>query len=109
MDIAWLQDSKDLLNDHAALKTRWNEDGVLYFRQVLDLKLINWAEQKFREALAGEDLIDPNVDDLVWSGNAPKTRRPCDAIGTEVWHKFAELPLLNQLAGVVLGDDPMWI
>lgn len=109
MDIAPLTDSNDIIDDSDALRARWDRDGVLYFSKVLDRSLVKWAEGKFRDALIGEDLIDPSREDLVWTGNAPKTRRPCDAIGTEVWHEYAKLPLLNRLMRIVLDDEPVWI
>lgn len=109
MKITELRDSTALLNDRDALKERWQEDGVLFLRDVLPKDLLAWAQSKFRKALADEDLIDPAVDDLVWTGNPPKTRRPCDAIGTEVWHEFAKLPLLNDLMRIALDDEPVWI
>lgn len=109
MKIAPLIDSNDIINDNEALRARWERDGVLYFRKALDPSLVKWAESKFRDALIGEDLVDPSREDLVWTGNPPKTRRPCDAIGTEVWHEYAKLPLLNRLMRMVLNDEPVWI
>lgn len=109
MDIKPLTDSTALLRDALALKRRWDQDGVLFLRGVLPPALLNWAQTRFRSALASEDLIDPSVDNLIWTGNTPKTRRPCDALGTEVWQEFARLPLLNDLMRIILGDEPVWI
>jgi hypothetical protein len=109
MEIETLTDSTALLGDSAAVKRRWDEEGVLFFRGVIDAGLIRWAEAKFRKALADEELIDPSVDQLIWTGKAPKARRPCDALGTEVWPEFVKLPLLNDLMRIVFQDEPIWI
>ncbi len=109
IEVAPLTDSTSLLGNAKALKRRWDEDGVLFLRGVVDPRLIAEAESRFRGALADENLIDPEVDKLVWTGEAPKTRRPCDAIGTELWHEFVELPLLNDLMRTLFDDEPVWI
>jgi hypothetical protein len=109
MEIEALTDSTALLGNSSALKRRWDEEGVLFFRKVIDPDLIRWAESKFRQALANEELIDPSVEQLIWTGKSPKTRRPCDSLGTEVWHKFVKVPLLNDLTRIVLQDEPVWI
>lgn len=109
MDIQPLTDSTDLLGDAQALKERWERDGVLFLRGVVDPDLVKWAEGKFREVLVGDGLIEPDVEPLVWTGVKPKAFRPCDALGTQVWHEFIKLPLLNDLMRTVLADEPVWI
>lgn len=109
MNIKPLTDSTDLLGDDAALKQRWEEDGVLFLRGVINPKLTAWAESKFREVLASEGLIDPAVDKLIWTGKKPSAFRPCDVLGTEVWHEFVKLPLLNRLMRIAFDDEPQWI
>lgn len=109
LHVAQLQDSSDILANRRLVRERWEKDGVLFFRNVIPAALVSWAEGLFREKLANEDLIDPALDRLVWTGKQPVSRRPCDAIGTEIWHKFAELPVLNDLAHIALDDDPLWI
>ena len=54
-----LDDNTSLIGNSAALRERWNDDGVLFLRGVMDLELIGWARDKYRAALAGEGLIDP--------------------------------------------------
>ena len=109
MDIETLTDSTGLLGHPSALKHRWDEDGVLFLRGVIDPGLVSWAEARFRRVLADEALIDPSVDPLIWTGKAPRMNRPCDALGTEVWREFARLPLLNDLMRIVIQDEPIWI
>src|ERR1700757_3840473 len=109
INIPLLTDSTPLIGNGPALRARWEEDGVLFFRNVIDLELIAWAREKFRAALAAEELIDPAIEEPVWTGKPPKTRRPCDAIGTEAWHKFVKLPKLVSLMRDIFDGEPVWI
>lgn len=107
--IEQLCDSTPLIGNPQAIRERWKKDGVLFFRGVMDPELIGWAREKYRAALAAEGLIDSVVEAPVWTGEAPKTRRPCDAVGTTVWHEIVKQPLLNAILGEIFNAKPMWI
>ena len=103
-----LSDITPLIGNPAALRQRFEEDGVLYLRGVIDPTLMGWAEEKYREALAGEGLIDPAVEAPKWTGKTTDTWRPCDAIGTTVWHEVVKQPRLNAILRDVFDADPVW-
>jgi hypothetical protein len=109
IDVQLLTDSTGLIGDADALRARFNEDGVLYLKGVIDPELMDWAHEKYRGALANEGLIDLANPSPIWTGKKTETWRPCDALGTEVWHKVIELPLLNQIMHDVFDSDPVWI
>ncbi|MET0239036.1 MAG: phytanoyl-CoA dioxygenase family protein [Sphingobium sp.] len=109
IDVLPLTDSSALIGDGPALRARWEEDGVLFLRGVMDPELIGWAREKYREALVAEKLIDPALEEPLWTGEAPQTRRPCDAIGTTVWHEVVRQPLLNSIMRDIFDADPRWI
>jgi hypothetical protein len=104
-----LTDSTSLIGDAEALRQRYNEDGVLYLRGVIDPALISWAEEKYRGALAAEGLIDPADTTPVWTGKTTKTWRPCDALGTSVWHEIVKQPELNVIMRDIFNAEPVWI
>lgn len=104
-----LTDSTPLLGDGKALRERWDEDGTLYFRGVIDRDLMAWAEQHYREALAAEELIDLAVEAPVWTGKASDTWRPCDAIGTTVWHEVVKQEGLNAILHELFQADAAWL
>lgn len=104
-----LTDSTSLIGKPEALRRRYHEDGVLFLRGVIDPELLAWAQQKYRAALADEGLIDLANEAPVWTGKATKTWRPCDALGTTVWHEVVKQPLLNQIMHDVFDDRPVWI
>jgi hypothetical protein len=108
LDLVPLTDSTPLIGNPEALRQRFEEDGVLYLRGVIDPKLMGWAQGKYREALADEGLIDPAVEAPKWTGKTTKTWRPCDAIGTTVWHEVVKQPQLNAVLRDVFDADPVW-
>jgi ectoine hydroxylase-related dioxygenase (phytanoyl-CoA dioxygenase family) len=109
IDIEPLTDSSALIGDAGALRRVYREEGVVFLRCVMDPELIAWAREHFRDALACEGLIDPAVEAPIWTGRKTQTWRPCDAIGTKVWHQVVKQPLLNQVMRDIFDDDPVWI
>ncbi len=107
--IAPLTDSTPLIGDGAGLRRRFEEDGVLFLRGVIDPAQMRDAETQYRAALAAEGLIDPAREAPVWTGKKSDTWRPCDAIGTAVWHEVVKQPLLNRVMRDIFGADPVWI
>ncbi len=109
MHIAELTDSTALIGDGPALRQRMAEDGYVFLRGVIDRDLLAWGEGLYREALAAEELIDLSVERPVWTGRKSDTWRPCDAIGTQFWHKVVAQPRLNAIMRDIFDADPVWI
>lgn len=109
IDVAPLKDSTPLIGDAQALRDRYNDEGVLYLRGVIDPEVIAWAQEKYRGALIDEGLIDPANEAPVWTGKKSSAWRPCDILGTSVWHKVIQQPLLNQVMRDIFDADPVWI
>jgi len=109
IEVTPLTDSTSLIGNPEALKQRYEDEGVLFMRGVMDPELIGWAHQKYREALAAEELIDPAIEAPVWTGRKTDTWRPCDAIGTTVWHEVVKQPELNSILRTVFETEPVWI
>lgn len=107
--IAELEDSTALIGDPEALQARWGRDGYLFLRGIIDPVLIAQSRERFREALAAEGLIDPAVEAPVWTGAAPKTRRPCDVIGKTVFDNVIAQPRFRSLLADLLGEAPVWL
>jgi Phytanoyl-CoA dioxygenase (PhyH) len=107
--VAQLTDSTPLIGDAAALRQRYDDDGVLYLRGVIDPELMHWAEQKYRAALVAEGLIELANEAPLWTGKATKLWRPCDVLGTTVWHEVVKQPLLNSIMRDIFDAQPIWI
>jgi hypothetical protein len=109
IDVTPLTDSTPLIGDGDALRARWEEDGTLYFHNVIDPKLMAWAEEHYRQALADEGLIDLANEAPVWTGKKSDTWRPCDSIGTKVWHEVIKQPVLNDILREIFQSDISWL
>lgn len=109
IEVSPLTDSTSLIGDGPAIRERWEKDGYIFVRGILDPELVAWARGKYREALATEDLIDPAVEAPIWTGSEPKTRRPCDALGPQVWTEIVKQPRLNDVLREVFGGEPVWL
>lgn len=107
--IPLLKDSTPLLGNGDALRERWEEDGTLFFHGVVDPKLMAWAEQHYRKALADEELIDLANEAPIWTGKKSDTWRPCDAIGTTVWHEVIKQPVLNDILRELFQAEAAWL
>jgi hypothetical protein len=109
IDVPLLKDSTPLLGDDEALRHRWDEDGVLFFHGIMDPAKMAWAEQHYRAALAEEGLIDLDVEAPIWTGKVSTTWRPCDSIGTKVWHEIVKEPRLVAILRTLFGAEPAWL
>lgn len=109
INVALLVDSTPLIGNAAALRQRYNEDGVLYLRGVIDPTLMSWAQEKYRGALAAEGLIDLANEAPVWTERTTKTWRPCDVLGTTVWHEVVKQPALKAIMRDIFDAEPVWI
>lgn len=109
ISVAPLTDSTPLIGDGDALRSRWEEDGTLFFHNVIDPELMTWAEGFYRKALADEGLIDLANEAPIWTGKKSDTWRPCDSIGTTVWHEVIKLPVLNGILREIFQADATWL
>jgi hypothetical protein len=109
IEVPQLEDSSDLIGNPEALRQRYLDDGVLYMRGVIDPALITWAQGKYRDALIDQGLLDASSDAPVWTGKKTDAWRPCDVLGTSVWHEVVKTPLLNEIMYAIFDADPVWI
>ena len=109
ISVAQLTDSTSLIGNAEALRRRYEEDGALYLKGVMDPKLIGWAQEQYRGALAAEGLIDLAHEAPVWTGKTTQIWRPCDVLGTKVWHEVIKQPELNAILRDVFDAEPVWI
>jgi ectoine hydroxylase-related dioxygenase (phytanoyl-CoA dioxygenase family) len=108
--------ANDLLYDRAKLDAQYEEDGFLYFSQILDLQPVLTAKRKMFSVLRKHGLIKANEDDAIWTG------RPTDGIGTylsadfydelnelRLWQEFVAAPAIAAFFEQVLGESPIYI
>jgi hypothetical protein len=109
IEVPHLKDSTPLLGDDGALRARWEDEGCLYFRDIMDPGLMAWAEGFYREELAREGLIDLANEAPILVAQPTNTWRPCDRIGTKVWHEIIKEPKLVGILRTLFGAEPAWL
>ena len=60
--------SNSLLDDRTALQKRWDDDGYLFFRDVLDHEPLERMRALLVEHLAGHGFVERNDRDVRWTG-----------------------------------------
>ncbi|MBV1688225.1 phytanoyl-CoA dioxygenase family protein [Novosphingobium sp. G106] len=109
IEVAEFKDSTPLLGDDEALRQRWDDDGCLYFRGIMDPKLMAWGEGLYREELAKEGLIDLANPAPVLIAEPTDTWRPCDRIGTQFWKEVVKEPKLVAILRTLFQAEPTWL
>jgi hypothetical protein len=108
-EISELRDSGDLRGDGPAVRQRFEEDGYVFFRDVVNRDIVKRGYELFKRPLVAEGLLQADACETKWTGSAPKTRRPCDIIGRAIWPEIAADPLLNEHMQEILGEAPIWL
>jgi ectoine hydroxylase-related dioxygenase (phytanoyl-CoA dioxygenase family) len=109
-----LTESNDLLADAAALRRRYDEDGYLFLRGVLDPELVLATRAAYFE-LFDPSYLAPGTSarDGVFSGTLPAAigahgtaTHPAHAfVRGSAWRRLVEDPSLRLVAETVLGGD----
>ncbi len=97
-NFGWLRESNDVLEDAAAVRRRFEDDGYVFLRDVIDREVVLGARRELLEKLSSADQVDLGrpLMEAVWSG---RTRRDKTTVAN-----FAEdLRSGDALGGVV--DD----
>lgn len=108
-NIPELTDSSDIAADPKKLKQRFDKDGYIFVRNMLDEELIEWARTQYCEKLAEDDLVEPGDTSAKWTGAQKRREEPCDTLGTTVWSEIVAQESLNYLSKAVLQEDLVWI
>jgi len=105
-----LRDSNGLLGDDDALDARWEEEGYLFFRGVLDEAAMTEARRKIMAVLAEQGLVEPDAEEPVWTGKKPEGKGPGERLSQlRIWEEFVATPAVDAFFEQVLGDRPRWI
>lgn len=105
-----LQDSKHLLDDHDALEAFYEENGYLFFRQVLDPKSVSEARDAMLAIAADEfGLVEKGDLDGKWTGKAyppGSEEKPCFA---GISKRLISYPANQQVIAKILGETPSMV
>lgn len=110
-DVEPLHTANDCLDDPARLKARWDEDGYLFFRGVLDQDAVARAQAGCVKALVDMGVVDPGATEPVWNGRSldgfpfkiPALER------SRIWQDFVAAPPIKDFVARVLGEEAYFL
>jgi Phytanoyl-CoA dioxygenase (PhyH) len=109
MEFKLLPESNVLLSDPQALNDRWERDGVLFFRDVINPAAVARVRDEYLKGLASQDLIAQTDGHPSWTGRTPPVRNPLRDLDDQVWRSLVQDPSFDGLVRSVLGDAPCWL
>ena len=109
ISIGELPDSAPLLHDHEALRARWEQDGVLYFRNVIDQDAIAAVRSEYLARLKELGVVAPESAQPVWSGLNRLDGSLAKPISDDVWRGLVTSPSFDAVVSNFLGEEPHWV
>lgn len=102
-------DSTPLLSDRGKLRERWEADGYLYFRGVIDTAAIAAVRNEYLAKLKDVGLVAEGESEPVWSGLDHLDSSLATPISDEVWRKLVADPSFDSLVRRFAGVSPSWL
>ncbi len=104
-----LPDSAPLLGDPVKLRERWEADGVLYFKNVIDQQAIATMRSEYLARLKDVGVVAANDSQPVWTGLNRLEGRLARPIGDSVWQRLVAHPSFDAVVSGFLGEKPAWV
>ena len=99
------------VDDPATLNKMWEEDGYLFFRDVLDKDAIAEVTQTYVKALVGLGVVDAGGTEPLWNGantdNFPFKIEEIEK--SKIWERFIRHPSVQAFAARIFQDEPHWL
>lgn len=106
-----LRDSKPDIDDLATLNHRYENEGYLYFRRLIDSDVVRRARVRMVAALEREGLARNDGDQVVWTGGdrptLPEISPAYAGIVDEIVTDARVMPLLEKILGEPARTVPM--
>jgi hypothetical protein len=100
-----------LLGDRTALEKRFDEDGYLFFRNIMDQGAVARLRHTYLSTLREMGVVDPDSDEAIWNG-APLddfVERMKTLTMKEPWKAFRDDPAIKKCLRELLGEDYIWL
>lgn len=104
-----LADSTPLLADPEALRARWRDDGVLFFRNAIGSAAIARVRGEYLSRLKSLGVVDETQTGSIWNGNNRLNGDLARPISDDVWRTLVADPSLDRVVRTFLGEAPTWL
>jgi ectoine hydroxylase-related dioxygenase (phytanoyl-CoA dioxygenase family) len=107
--IAGLPDSVPLLGDPQKLRDRWEADGVLFFRNVIEPDAVAVVRDAYVMHLKELGAVAADAEQPVWTGLNQLDGRLATSIDDSVWQDLVQNSSFAHVVRQFLGEDPCWV
>lgn len=104
--LGWLRDSNDILTDPEALLSRFQHEGYLLLRNLLDGDMVMAARQRIAQALVHMQVVDASYPEMELRARAHSYKVMAEFRELEEVQKVARAPALLELFRALLNDEP---
>jgi len=106
-----LRTANHTVGDPAATAAMIEEDGYLFFRDVLDHDAVQRLKQKYMDVLIDWGVVDQGAVEPIWNGadisKFPVKIEPLH--DARVWEEFVADPAIEAFFTKLLGAPPFWL
>ena len=104
-----LEDSAPLLADPEALRKRWEQDGVLFFKNVLDKDAVAKVRGEYLRRLKAMGLVDADATEPVWTGVDKVDGATAESIDDSLWSELVTHPSFDHVISTLLGEQAAFL
>jgi len=106
-----LREANELLDDHERLRRRLDDEGYLFFREVIDTAAIDAMRDSMLAILAEHGIVEPGSSESVWTGKQPERSDPVHELmyGAAHWRTLVADPSFQRLCERVFGEAAFWL
>lgn len=107
-----LEEHNHLLGDPEALNKVFEEEGYLYFRDVLDKEAVEEVRAKYFSVLVDDyGVVDPGQDQPIWNGKDVSSFpvKVPEVYGSGTYERFVANPAITRFFEDVVGEPISWI
>lgn len=109
--VAHVRESAEFLGDHDELQRRWEADGYLFLRGVIDKDALEAVRREYMKLLAAQGMVESIDGKSLWTGVPAKGSRPIayEDLGEPVSRDLVTHPSFDRTIRAVLGEVPSWV
>ncbi len=104
-----LPDSAPLLNDPEKLRARWEADGALYFKNIIDADAIAAVRNDYLGRLKDIGVVAPGESQPIWNGVNRLDGKLARPISDSIWQNLVAHSSFDAAVRSFLGEVPVWV
>ena len=104
-----LPDSTPLIDIPEQLRSRWEADGVLYFRDVIDKDAVAALRREYMDRLKDVGVVARDAEEPIWTGVDRVDGKQVRQIESALWRALVTHPSLDRVVRTLIDSEPRWV